>query len=52
MLTVPPSPKASLMAWHSGALSCAANHAASLMVKGSPSVEHTELHGRPQPPTT
>ena len=50
MLTVPPSPKASLMAWHSLMLSCAANHVASLIVKGRPRAEHTVLHASPQPP--
>jgi hypothetical protein len=39
----PTKPKASLIAWHSGAVSCAANHVASSMVKGRPRFEQTSL---------
>jgi hypothetical protein len=41
-------PKALEIAWHSGVVSCAANQAASLIVKGSPSDAHTLLQGSPQ----
>lgn len=37
-------PNALEIAWHSPTESCAANHAASLIVKGKPRLAHTSLH--------
>ncbi len=60
-MLMPVIPKASAIDWHSEGVSCAANHAESLMVKGSPRPAHTAAQPWPQvvalwhqrtPPTT